>query len=237
VAKKKKENKLIREPKLFAIFLTSFFLLILSAILTVLVPQKMQWILLIIILAQLSSSIFFPIIFGYFYEGLKEKHEGETIWKVFREFSDGGILRVYKDREETEYEENALKDLRKAFEDHQIGKVKLVGVSLRVFFNQTGPFYRSITKICNLHKMNDNVTILALLSDPDSPEILNRAKIETPDRLDDPLIKIDIKSTIFSIQNLKKHYGTGSIEYGVYSTAPYCTAIIFPNKCYFSPNL
>jgi len=66
---------------------------------------------------------------------------------------------------------------------------------------------------------------------------MNRAKLETPDRLNDPLIKIDIKSTIASIQNLNRLYGKGSVEYNLYLSAPYCTAVIFPDKCYFSPNL
>jgi hypothetical protein len=189
-------------------------------------------------LATVSSTVFFPLIAGYYYDKLREKQEGESIWRVFKEFSDGGILRVYKDREENEDEENAVADLRKAFEGHHEGKVKLVGVTLRVFFNQAGPFYRSITTITNLHKVDDKVRIRALVCDPNNnPEVVNRARIETPGRLNDPLIKIDIHLTIASIQNLNKKYGSDAVEYGGYSSSPYCTLIIFPNKCYFSPNI
>jgi len=234
----KNKITIFKEPRIIVIFITSFFLLVLSGILIFLAPQKLPWIIFTIILAQFSASIFFPIIVGYFQEKFKEKEAGETIWRVFREFSDGGILRVYKDREESEFRENALTDLRKAFEGHRSGKTKLVGVSLRVFFNQTGPFYPSIANICNLRKTNENIVVQALICDPNNnPEVINRAKIETPDRLNDPLIKIDINSTIVSIQNLNRLYGAGSVEYNLYLSAPYCTAVIFPDKCYFSPNL
>lgn len=228
------EKGILRNPWIFAVFFTSFTFLMVSAGLAIWAPKE-QFI--IIMLSQFSSAVFFPILVGFFYERFKRKQEGETIWGVFKEFSDGGILRVYKDREENDSEENALQDLRKAFETHNDGTIKLIGVSLRVFFNQPGPFYRSITTICDLHKYKKNVSVKALISSPDSPETLNRARIETPGRQSDPLIKIDMKSTIESILNLKKNYGEESVEYKTYLPAPYCTAIIFPGKCYFSPNI
>jgi len=233
----KGDNPIFKDVRISMIFFSSLFLLVFSAVLSVLAPDTIKWTLFIIILATVSSTVFFPLIAGYYYDKFREKQEGESIWRVFKEFSDGGILRVYKDREESEDEENAVADLRKTFEEHHEGKVKLVGVTLRVFFNQTGPFYRSITNICDLHKVNNTVGIRALVCDPNNSEVFNRAKIETPDRLNDPLIKIDIHFTIASIQNLNKKYGSTAIGYGYYSSAPYCTLIIFPNKCYFSPNI
>ena len=230
-------NPIFKDMRITMIFFSSLFLLVFSAILSKCAPDAIEWDLVTIILATVSATVFFPLIVGYYYDKFKEKQEGESIWRVFKEFSDGGILRVYKDREEGEDEENAVSDLRKAFEAHYEGKVKLTGVTLRVFFNQTGPFYRSITNITNLHKVNDEVGIQALVCATNSPEVFNRAKIETPDRLNDPLIEIDIHLTIASIQNLNKKYGSTAIEYGYYSSAPYCTLIIFPNKCYFSPNI
>lgn len=234
----KNKIAIFKEPRIIAIFLISFFLLVIAGILTFLAPRKLPWIIFIIILAQFSASIFFPIIVGYFHEKFKEREAEETIWRVFKEFSDGGILRVYKNREESKFKENALIDLKKAFDEHRNGKAKLVGVSLRVFFNQTGPFYPSIANICDLHKIKESIIVQALVCDPNNnPEVMNRAKLETPDRLNDPLIKIDIKSTIASIQNLNRLYGKSSVEYNLYLSAPYCTAVIFPDKCYFSPNL
>ena len=233
----KGDNPIFTNVTITIIFFSSLFVLMFSAVLSIFAPDTIEWTLITIILAAVSSSIFFPLIVGYFYDKFKEKQEGESIWRAIKEFSDGGILRVYKDREESEDKENAVNDLRKAFEEHREGIVKLVGVSLRVFFNQTGPFYQSITNICNLHKVNNKVGIQALVCAPNSPEVLNRAKIETPDRHNDPLIEIDITSAIASIQNLNKKYGSTAIEYEYYSSAPYCTLIIFPNKCYFSPNI
>ncbi|GAH26248.1 unnamed protein product [marine sediment metagenome] len=94
----KNKITIFKEPRIIVIFLTSFFLLVLSGILIFLAPKELPWIIFIIILAQFSTSIFFPMIVGYFHEKFKEKEAGETIWRVFREFSDGGILRVYKER-------------------------------------------------------------------------------------------------------------------------------------------
>lgn len=233
----KGNNPIFGDPTITIIFFTSLFLLMFSAVLSIFTPDTVEWTLITIILATVSSSIFFPLMAGYFYDKFKEKQEGESIWRVFKEFSEGGILRVYKDREESDSEENAVYDLRKAFDEHRQGKIKILGVSLRVFFSQTGPFYNSITNIADLHKFNSEVGIQALVSDPDSPEVINRVKIETPDRLDDPLIKKDINLTIASLQNLTHKYGSTAIEYGYFSSAPYCTCIIFPSKCYFSPNI
>ncbi len=230
------EDNILKNPRIFIIFFSSFIFLIFSAILTVLAPEE---VFAIIILAQISGCIFFPLAVGYFYEQFKKKQEGETIWKVFREFSEGGILRVYKDREESEFKENALNDLREAFEKHSDGEIKLIGVTLRVFFHDLGAFYRCTEKICDRHskRLNNKIAIRALICDLESPEVLNRARIETPDSVNDPQIKVSIKTTIASIQDLKKKYGKNSIEYKTYLSAPYCTAVIFPGKCYFSPNL
>ena len=110
----------------------------------------------ILFLAQIGGTILFPILVGYFYDKIKRDHDVETIWTVFKDLSDGGILRVYKDREENVYEQNALLDLRNAFENVRDGEIRLVGVSLRVFFNEPGPFFRSIYKLCEYDKNNKN---------------------------------------------------------------------------------
>ena len=234
----KRDNSMFKDTKIAMICFSSFFLLVFSVVLSKFAPDATEWDLVTIILATVSSTVFFPLIAGYYYDKFREKQEGESIWRVFKEFSDGGILRVYKDREASEDEENAVTALGKAFEEHHEGEVKLMGVTLRVFFNPVGPFYEKITIITNLHKDDDNVRIRALVCDPnDNPEVVNRARIETPDKLSDPTIRREIHSTIDFIQNLNKEYGITAVDYGYYSSAPYCTLIIFPNKCYFSPNI
>ena len=207
-----------------------------SAVLCIFAPDTDIWKLITIILATVSSSIFFPLIVGYFYDKFKEKQEGESIWRVFKEFSAGGILRVYKDREESEDKESAVTDLKKAFDEHRKGKIKMIGVSLRVFFHQLGPFYQNIAKITDLYNVNNTVKIQALLCAPNSPEASNRAKIETP-RKKYLGIESDISITIDSIQDRNERCGSVAIEYGCYSSASYCTLVMFPNKCYFSPNI
>ncbi|MCJ7655703.1 MAG: hypothetical protein MUO97_10500 [Dehalococcoidia bacterium] len=219
------------------VFFSSLFVLMFSAVLSMFAPNTVQWNLATIILATVSSSAFFPLMAGYFYDKFKEEQQGENVSRVFREFSEAGILRVYKDREESKDRDNAEADLKESFANHSQGRIKIVGVSLRVFFNQTGPFYQSIVRIAHLHSLDTEVGFQALVCEPSSHEVLNRAKIETPDRLDDKLIEIDIKSTIASIQNLNEKHGKAAIEYGYYCSAPYCTLIIFPEKCYFSPNI
>lgn len=231
---------IFRHPKLIFWFLVSCFLILLSIILSVSgnqTPQNLYEVLFILFIAQIGGTILFPMLVGYFYDKIKHKDQAETIWTVFKDLSDGGILRVYMDREENKHEQNALIDLRNEFDNLRSGEVKLVGVSLRVFFNQTGPFYRSIYKICELAELNENMKVRALVSHPLSPEVFNRAKIETPNRLNDPLIKIDIRSTIVSIENLNNNFAKHPVGYGYYCQAPYCTCIIFPDKCYFSPNI
>ena len=214
-------NPLLDDARVTIVFFSSLFLLVISVFLSLFAPQSAVWSSATVILAAMGSSVFFPLTVGYFYDRFKEKREGESIWRVFKELSDGGILRIYKDREEGQNQDNALVDLRRAFDEHREGTVRLVGVSLRVFFSQSGPFYRSIANICDLHKrVNNKVGLRALVCDPESAEVLNRAQIETPDRLHDPLIRIDIDLSVASMENLATKYGPGALQYGCYSSAP-----------------
>ena len=93
----------------------SFVAMIVSVLLSVFIPNDLLVLILAVLLTQAASSIFFPILVGYFYEKLKEEESGSAIWRVFKEFSDGGIERVYKNREESENPDNALNILRQAF--------------------------------------------------------------------------------------------------------------------------
>ncbi len=233
-------NVVFKKPWLIICFLVSLFFILLAVILsyTGVNTQTNIWkALFIIIIAQFGSAIFFPMVVGYFYDKIRQSQETETIWNVFRDLSDGGIIRVYTDREKNDRTQNALIDLDRAFQNHREGEVCLIGVSLRVFFNQPGPFYQSIYQICKFSKQCDSLGIRALVSNPESPEVQNRAAIETPGMQNDPLIKIDISSTVKSIENLNTNFPNTPISYGYYDQAPYCTCVLFPDKCYFSPNI
>jgi hypothetical protein len=228
--------RILKHPRVVAWLAGSFVIMCLSAILSIYGPDKTYMTVITILLATLSGSIIFPILVGYFTETFRERESGEAIWKVFKEFGEGGMLRVYKDREQHPYLEDGIDDLQQAFMKHDKGAVKLIGVTLRVFFNQTGPFYQAISNIVIAARDNENIGIKVLLSHPDSPEVLNRAAIETP-AMAEPLIKKDIALTAANIDNLRNEFAGSSLEYGYYKEAPYCTLIIFPDKCYYSSNI
>lgn len=214
--------------------MSSLFILLISVYLSLYPPQGSgDWLLLALILGTIASSIFFPLLIGIYIEYLKEEKEGEAIWRIFKEFFEGGILRVYKDREESDSDEDGVDDLRKSFDRHKKGTIKLVGVSLRVFFSETSPFYNNIKQLC---ENSDKINMKVLICSSNSPELLNRAKIESPNNPDNPAIKIDILQAISSINNINNKYNS-PIDYGFYTSAPYCTLVIFPDKCYFSPNI
>ena len=227
---------ILRQPLIVGWLSVSFIVMLVSILLSIFVPSNLFVVIIAVLLAQVSGSVLFPILVGYFYDKIKERETGEAIWRLFKEFSEGGILRVYKDREENENPENALSDLRNTFLGHANGDVKLIGVSLRVFFNPTGPFYEGISSIAQRGTIDSNIKIKALVSDPSSPECVNRAKVETPG-LPDPLIERDISLTIANLEYLKGKSREDLVQYGYYQEAPYCTLVIFPGRCYYSPNL
>ena len=227
---------LLKYPIILAWLVASFVLMIVSILMGIFMPNEIVVIVAAALLSQASGSIFFPILVGYFYDRLKEKESGEAVWQVFKEFSDGGIIRIYKDREESPYPENAVNSLRQEFVNHTHGEVKLVGVSLRVFFNPTGPFYEAIRNVASIAETNPNVQIKALLCNLGSPEVVNRASIETP-QTKDSLIERDIGLTAANMKNLQNRYPNASVEYGFYNEAPYCTLVIFPDRCFYSPNI
>ena len=227
---------LLKRPVVLAWLVMSFIVMVVSVLLSIFMPSTTFVVIVAVLLSQASSSVFFPILVGYFYDKVREEESGGAIWRVFKEFSDGGIIRIYKDRQESPSTENAVVELRQAFLNHRQGEVKLIGVSLRVFFNPTGPFYQAISKIASIGESNEEVQIKALVSHPESPEVANRAAIETPN-MKEPLIARDIALTTANIQHLHSCFPNALIQYGYYREAAYCTLVVFPDRCFFSPNL
>jgi len=232
-------KNMIKEPKILAAMIIAFIVFVLFTLLLILptnIPIGLTYVFAVI--GQLSAAIFFPILISFLYNQVKEKEEGEVVWRVFKEFFEGGIIRVYKDREDNDQPENGHKDLKKDFLNHKEGTIKLIGVSLRVFFHQSGPHYSSIEEICNKHLRYKKVDIHALICDLSSPELANRANVENPNcNLEESIGYNEVKGTISSIEKLKGMYGTNSILFQQFISAPYCTAIIFPDKCYISQNI
>lgn len=227
---------LLSDSKIALVLISSLFLLIFSIYLGEYHPNyPINWDIISLILGSIASSVFFPLLIGIYIEYIKELQGGGFIWSIFEEYFEGGILRVYKDREKIPSRDNAVTDLINSFIAHKNGTIKLVGVSLRVFFNQTSDFYNNIQQLSEMHLYNNNLKMRALVCSINSPEVLNRAKIESPDDKD-PLIRIEINQTMKYIKELNSKYNE-PIEYGFYDSAPYCTLVIFPDKCYFSPNI
>lgn len=207
--------------------------MILAIILSVLVEGNVFWTIALIVFTNLASCFLFPIIVGQYTDKYLKKKDFDIINDFYQDFSDGGIIRVYKDREKTERKDNGEDALIKEFSQHKSGEIKLVGVSLRVFFNPTKlTFYAPITELLRL----SSVKIKALISADDAPETINRGKLESQDVIP-PTIITDMQATIDNIRILKNKYGERQIEGRRFKEAPYCTAIIFPEKCFFSPNI
>lgn len=216
----------------------SFCCILIACIISVAVPNVPLIVtILLIVLTQLSSCFFFPIVVGYYIEKEKAKEDFGIINSFYQDFSEGGIIRVYKDREASEnVNDNGLVAMKKAFDEHDNGEIKLIGVSLRVFFSQTGPFYPSISKLCEKSKDNYSIHIKALINSETAPETINRGKIESPG-LDPPTIINEMRTTKSHIRILNSNLMQPAIECKDYDQAPYCTAVIFPEKCFISQNL
>jgi hypothetical protein len=187
-------------------------------------------------LEALGSSILFPILISFSYDRLREQWLGDEVWRLFNELSDAGISRVYKDRELSAHGDNAQVRLSTEFRHNKSGEVLMMGVTLRVFFNSLGPFYRDIESM--LRDAGGAVKIRALVSSVDSPETNFRADIEEPIRSSEfvPQIVRDIESSLATARSLSTAVGP-YLTFRAFQPAPYCTAVIFPHVCFFSPNL
>jgi hypothetical protein len=189
-----------------------------------------------VILETLGASILFPIVVSIIYDRLRERWLGDEIWRLFNELSDAGISRIYKDRENSTHLDNAQTRLSNEFRGFENGEVLMMGVSLRVFFNPLGPFYRDIEAM--LRNGNGRVRIRAMICDPKNADIPVRAAIEEAGREAalKSQIERDIESSIVTVGALDSSIGN-YIKLGSYMAAPYCTTIIFPHVCYYTPNL
>jgi hypothetical protein len=189
-----------------------------------------------VILQTLGASILFPIIVSVTYDRLRERWLGDEVWRLFNELSDAGISRIYKDRENSANLDNAQTRLSNEFRDFENGEVLMMGVSLRVFLNPLGPFYRDIETM--LRNGQGRVRIRALICDPKNADIPVRAAIEETGRehAHKPQIERDIESSVVTAGALNSSIGD-YIRLSFYMSAPYCTTIIFPHVCYYAPNL
>jgi hypothetical protein len=149
--------------------------------------------------------------------------------------SKAGIKYVYPDRETITEAGDPVARLREEFANHAHGDVYLMGVSLRVFFDPVGAFAHDIRALLADH---DGVAMHALTSSPASHEVTERAKVEQP-RLREgvtPRIVREISATAATVEEMAVEDGL-AIELRHFSAAPYCTAVLFPEIGFFSPNI
>lgn len=184
-----------------------------------------------LLLSNLGTAILFPILVSYAYDQIRERWLGNEIWRIFSELADGGIIRIYKDREKSDNPENADVHLRKEFQNYNSGEILMIGVTLRVFFNELGTFHREIATM--LKKSQGKVKIRALICDKQSAELENRGRVEGRDMA---YVIREHDSTVADVIRLNTTNGP-MIELRTYLEAPYSTTIIFQDKCHFSPNI
>lgn len=200
------------------------------------VAEELWLRLIAVALEALGAAVLFPVLISFVYDALRERWLGDEVWRIFGELADAGISRVYKDREASSSDDNAQTRLAEDFRNLEDGSVQMIGVSLRVFFNPLGPFYRDIATM--LRNGAGRIHIRALIAASDSPEAIERAAIEEPSRAPEakPQIERDIDSTIATARSMVQTLHS-DIVLRQYSQAPYCTAIIFPHVAFYSPNL
>jgi hypothetical protein len=196
----------------------------------------MTFTILLLVVTNLSACFFFPIIVGYFTDKENRKNDFGIINDFYQDFSEGGIIRIYKDREESKRSDNGLSVLKNAFAEHNSGEIKLIGVTLRVFFNQTGPFYDQIESLCKKSISNNTIKISALINSETAPETINRGNIESPNQNPTTIVS-EMQATKSHIELLNTRTKSNAITCREYDHAPYCTAIIFPDRCFISQNL
>jgi len=215
---------------MFFLFL-SFSLLVISIILAIDHPQPSSSLnILIMLLSQIAACILFPLLVGYYIEKFREKRDGDTLMQFFDELSEGGIMRVFKHRKPGS---QGFENMKIKFETHTSGEIKIIGITLKTFFSSYGLI---LTPIQNSLTNYPNVKIKALLCDENSPEVKNRGDIEYSKNG-----QINIQNKILTITSqldiLINERNLTNLSYKKYMEAPYCTAAIFPDSCYFSPNL
>lgn len=201
------------------------------------VERPIVWLSVVAIATQtLGAAIMFPIFVSFAYDRFRERWLGDEVWRLFAELADAGITRVYKDREFVQDRDNAQTRLSEEFKKFKGGEIRMMGPTLRVFFNVLGPFHDEIETM--LAKGHGGVLIRALIERDDSPSVADRTAIEEPHLAagDQPQTQRDAGATVAAIRTIRKNIGA-FIILRRFMPAPYCTAVIFPHVGYFSPNL
>jgi hypothetical protein len=121
------------------------------------------------------------------------------------------------------------------------GTIRLLGISLRVFFIER--YDETINQII----MNENLKFEVLLLDPNSEQALIRAEIEEEKfYTDDKNYKVsnlfqEIHLSKSNIDRINEKFPGKNeeerIQFRFYPTSPYCTLILFDDACYVYQNI
>ena len=149
---------------------------------------------------------------------------------------EAGIVSIYPDRKG-----NAIDDLREKLENVEEGTVRMIGATLRVFFNPGSDSSDIIHRIINT---KPKVKFQVLLLNVNSLQALYRSEAETVGGsfkddedyrkrsgqfIESERSRVQINSLNASVQSREP-----PIEVRYYDTAPYCLLVMFDDVCYTS---
>ncbi len=231
------------------------------------------------ILLQLGGSIFFPLTVGNIIEWIRDKKNATILWDFISDCGEAGIVKLYSRRDKSA----AIKDLERAFEQHEKGDILLTGPSLRLFFASAGGFYAIIRRNIDRYRrlgvkiyavnadINSNMSLpIRTFVEEFNPDGSYPSPGEGKDKVwqressdwarahhdlslkefhDDFYTKYGVDAggevrcrCVDDLQGVSTGIDQLNVKKIVVSSrttisAPYFTAVIFPDKCYYTPNI
>ncbi len=203
--------------------------------------------LLSIALRQLGVATFIAstvsVFFSEYYSKVREESLRKELLTIVtqameerRNLEEAGIVSIYPDRRG-----KAVDDLRAKLESVEEGTVRMIGATLRVFFNPGPDFSDIIHRIVNT---KPKVKFQVLLLNVNSLQALYRSEAETvggsfkddEDYRNRSAQYLESESSRIQINSLNKSVKSREppIEVRYYDTAPYCLLVMFNDVCYTS---
>ena len=250
--------------------LTLFFISVIAMMYVYLSPDAKIGYLFCIIVIQFSGCLLFPLLISKLSNSSKGTFDLGCLANKIQQSRclqpccARGLDNVYENREA------ALPEIESAFKNHSDGEIKLIGVSLRDYFDRNKHYNKCIDFLTDKVK-NKKATIFlkvlvchldetipvseepinlgnresiesfksgSFITMTKSPEVINRKMADASTN-----IFSEIKETLARIKVINKKMEDGNAEGREFITlkkyieAPYCTAIIFPDRLFYIPNL
>ena len=203
--------------------------------------------LLSIALRQIGVATFIASTVGVFFSEYYSKVREEDLRKELmaivtqameerHSLEEAGIVTIYPDRKG-----KAIADLREKLESVEEGTVRMIGATLRIFFNPGSDFTDIIHRIINT---KPKVKFQVLLLNVNSLQALYRSEAETVGGTfkDDEDYRnrsgqfFESERSRVQINSLNEGVRSREppIEVRYYDTAPYCLLVMFDDVCYTS---